>query len=126
GERGGIGDGGDRAHHQAGAVPKLPGRAGARALAPHHRCAPVPAARAREPARPALARVPRAILPGVAVALLELDDVTVRYGGLTALARVSLSVHPGQVRSIIGPNRAGKPTRVNSITGHAPPASRAT
>ena len=53
------------------------------------------------------------------MALLELDDVTVRYGGLTAVAGVSLSLDPGEVRAIIGPNGAGKTTLFNAITGHA-------
>src|SRR5205814_1392914 len=79
-EPGGIGDRRHRAHHDARAVPELPGGAGARALVRIRRRAPVPAARAREPARPSLARLPRAVLPGVAVALLELDDVTVPFG----------------------------------------------
>ena len=67
-----------------------------------------------------LPAVPRAVLPGVAVALLELADVTVRYGGLTAVAGVSFRVEPGEVRAIIGPNGAGKTTLFNAVTGHAP------
>jgi len=59
------------------------------------------------------------------MALLELDDVTVRYGGLTAVAGVSLRVDAGEVRAIIGPNGAGKTTVFNAITGHAPLASGA-
>jgi branched-chain amino acid transport system ATP-binding protein len=54
------------------------------------------------------------------VALLELDHVTVRYGGLIAIAGVSLTLDPGEVRAIIGPNGAGKTTLFNAITGHAP------
>jgi branched-chain amino acid transport system ATP-binding protein len=53
-------------------------------------------------------------------ALLELDEVTVRYGGLTAVAGVSFAVEPGTVRAIIGPNGAGKTTLFNAITGHVP------
>ncbi len=52
--------------------------------------------------------------------LLELRDVRVRYGGLTAVAGVSFDVEPGKVRAIIGPNGAGKTTLFNVITGHAP------
>jgi branched-chain amino acid transport system ATP-binding protein len=54
------------------------------------------------------------------MALLELSDVTVRYGGLTAVAGVSFDVQPGEVRAIIGPNGAGKTSLFNAITGHAP------
>jgi len=54
------------------------------------------------------------------MALLELSDVTVRYGGLTAVAGVSFAVEPGEVRAIIGPNGAGKTSLFNAVTGHAP------
>jgi branched-chain amino acid transport system ATP-binding protein len=53
------------------------------------------------------------------VALLELANVTVRYGGLTAVADVSFAVEPGEVRAIIGPNGAGKTSLFNAVTGHA-------
>jgi branched-chain amino acid transport system ATP-binding protein len=59
------------------------------------------------------------------VALLELSDVTVRYGGLTAVAGVSFAVEPGEVRAIIGPNGAGKTSLFNAVTGHAPLAAGA-
>jgi len=52
------------------------------------------------------------------VALLDVADVTVRYGGLTAVAGVSFEVEPGQVWAIIGPNGAGKTSLFNAITGH--------
>jgi branched-chain amino acid transport system ATP-binding protein len=59
------------------------------------------------------------------VALLDLVDVTVRYGGLTAVAGVSFRVEPGEVRAIIGPNGAGKTSLFNAVTGHAPLSSGA-
>jgi len=49
--------------------------------------------------------------------LLELDSVTIRFGGLTAIERVSLEVEEGMVMALIGPNGAGKSTVFNIITG---------
>jgi branched-chain amino acid transport system ATP-binding protein len=49
--------------------------------------------------------------------LLELEDLTMRFGGITALDGLSLAVSPGQIFSIIGPNGAGKTTVFNAITG---------
>ncbi|HEY7139916.1 MAG TPA: ABC transporter ATP-binding protein [Methylomirabilota bacterium] len=59
------------------------------------------------------------------MALLDLTDVTVRYGGLTAVDGVSLRLEPGEVRAIIGPNGAGKTSLFNAVTGHAPLAAGA-
>ena len=51
------------------------------------------------------------------MALLELTDVSLHFGGLRALSEVNLTVDPGEVVSVIGPNGAGKTTIFNVITG---------
>ena len=48
---------------------------------------------------------------------LALDNVTIRYGKVEAVHRVSLNVAPGQIVTVIGPNGAGKTTLFNLITG---------
>lgn len=50
-------------------------------------------------------------------ALLEVSEVTVRFGGLTAVSEASLSVRDGEIVGLIGPNGAGKTTLFNSILG---------
>ena len=53
--------------------------------------------------------------------LLEVDGVTKRFGGLTAVSRVSLSVGAGEIVGLIGPNGAGKTTLFHLLSGfHAP------
>jgi branched-chain amino acid transport system ATP-binding protein len=49
--------------------------------------------------------------------VLAVEGLTVAYGGLTALAEVSLSVRAGQFVSIVGPNGAGKTTLFKAISG---------
>jgi branched-chain amino acid transport system ATP-binding protein len=69
-------------------------------------------------------RAPRASeAPGNALALLEVEDVAVRFGAIVALAGVSLSVAPGEIRGLIGPNGSGKTTLFNCISGIYRPAS---
>ena len=52
---------------------------------------------------------------------LELSDVTVRFGGITALSEVGLTVRPGSVHGVIGPNGAGKTTLFNVACGFVTP-----
>jgi branched-chain amino acid transport system ATP-binding protein len=56
-------------------------------------------------------------------ALLRTEDLTVRFGGLTALNRVNFAVRRDEIRAIIGPNGAGKSTFFNCLTGVLRPSS---
>jgi sulfate-transporting ATPase len=60
----------------------------------------------------------------VASMTLEVDDVSVRFGGVHALGGVSLVLRPGEVVGLIGPNGAGKTTLIDAITGFAPARGR--
>ncbi|HYY44206.1 MAG TPA: ABC transporter ATP-binding protein [Actinomycetota bacterium] len=55
--------------------------------------------------------------------LLEVDDVTMQFGGLTALSDVDFEVEEGEIFGLIGPNGAGKTTLFNCVTGVYTPTS---
>jgi branched-chain amino acid transport system ATP-binding protein len=56
------------------------------------------------------------------VSLLSIESLTTRYGSISALRRVSLSVEEGEIVGLIGPNGAGKTTLLNSVAGLLTPA----
>lgn len=58
-----------------------------------------------------------------AAPLLVTEDLTIRFGGLTALYRVNFAVRSGEIRAVIGPNGAGKSTFFNCLTGVLRPSS---
>jgi branched-chain amino acid transport system ATP-binding protein len=61
------------------------------------------------------------------VSLLRVEKLTMRFGGITAVSNLDLSVEAGQVFSVIGPNGAGKTTVFNAVTGiYSPTAGRIT
>lgn len=49
--------------------------------------------------------------------ILDLTDVTMRFGGVTALNKVNFHVNEGEIAALIGPNGAGKTTIFNVVTG---------
>ncbi|HHY37428.1 MAG TPA: ABC transporter ATP-binding protein [Clostridia bacterium] len=54
-------------------------------------------------------------------AILKLESLTIRFGGLVAVSSLDLDIWKGALFGIIGPNGAGKTTVFNMITGHYPP-----
>ena len=58
-----------------------------------------------------------------ATSILGTEDLTIRFGGLTALRQVNFAVERGEIRAIIGPNGAGKSTFFNCLTGILRPSS---
>jgi branched-chain amino acid transport system ATP-binding protein len=60
---------------------------------------------------------------GSGVPLLQLERLTMRFGGVTALSEVDLEVAEGEIFALIGPNGAGKTTVFNVVTGVLKPSS---
>jgi branched-chain amino acid transport system ATP-binding protein len=57
--------------------------------------------------------------------LLEVDEVTIRFGGVVALNGIDFTLYEGEILGLIGPNGAGKTTCFNAITGVARPTTGA-
>lgn len=55
--------------------------------------------------------------------ILAVRDLTVRFGGVTALNSVAFRVRPRTIASLIGPNGAGKTTLLNAVSGFVTPAA---
>ncbi|MDP3712121.1 MAG: branched-chain amino acid ABC transporter ATP-binding protein/permease [Mycobacteriales bacterium] len=84
---------------------------------------PLPPTRPSLPAltRPTGLPAPRTIRPGTAV--LEVSDVSVRFGGLQAVDSAGIRVDRGTIVGLMGPNGAGKTTLFNAVTGALTPDS---
>lgn len=59
--------------------------------------------------------------PASPTPLLQIEHLTMRFGGLTAVNDLSFEAHKGQITALIGPNGAGKTTVFNCITGFYKP-----
>jgi len=57
--------------------------------------------------------------------MLQVENMTVRFAGLSAVSELSFQVEPGEIFTMMGPNGAGKTTAFNAITGFVRPASGA-
>ena len=55
--------------------------------------------------------------------VLEMENATIRFGGLTAVSALNLKVGANELVGLIGPNGAGKTTAFNLITGVYQPTS---
>jgi branched-chain amino acid transport system ATP-binding protein len=70
-----------------------------------------------------LASLQREVRAGEGETLLQTQDLTVKFGGLTALDAVTFGIKRGEILGLIGPNGAGKTTCFNAITGVYRPSS---
>src|SRR5438270_553033 len=67
--------------------------------------------------------MPLAADAAISAAILRTQDLTIRFGGLTALNQVDFAVRRDEIRAVIGPNGAGKSTFFNCLTGVRHPSS---
>ena len=49
--------------------------------------------------------------------MMEMKNITLKFGGVTAIEDISFDIHEGEIRAIIGPNGAGKSSMLNVISG---------
>jgi branched-chain amino acid transport system ATP-binding protein len=49
--------------------------------------------------------------------LMEMKNITLRFGGVVAIQGITFDIHEGEIRAIIGPNGAGKSSMLNVISG---------
>ena len=82
--------------------------------------------RSRRPLPIGRAIVPRpGLIPGLLGRMpggvLELQDISLSFGAVKAIAGLDLALHPGEVHGLIGPNGSGKTTTLNAICGFARP-----
>jgi len=57
------------------------------------------------------------------MSLLEVKDIVLKFGGLTVIDSMNMTIKEGSIMSLIGPNGAGKTSIFNSITGFYRPDS---
>ena len=55
--------------------------------------------------------------------MIEVQNLTKKYGSVTAVDSISFTANPGQVTGFLGPNGAGKTTTMRMLTGFLPPTS---
>lgn len=55
--------------------------------------------------------------------MLDITNISLRFGGIAALSDVAFSVRPGEIYSVIGPNGAGKTSLLNCVSGRYSPTS---
>jgi branched-chain amino acid transport system ATP-binding protein len=84
---------------------------------------PLPGADAADKTIEELASVHREIHAAEGEVLLQTKELTVKFGGLTALDSVTFDIRRGEILGMIGPNGAGKTTCFNAITGVYRPTS---
>ena len=56
------------------------------------------------------------------MSLVQVEDLSVRYGARTVLSRVSLQVQPSEIVTIVGPNGSGKTSLLRAIIGAVKPS----